>query len=472
MCDLLNDKNTNFRGIFVTFADMKSLPPLFIEQIESYNDRSLDGLTEALTDSAPSVSVRINRRKPAALPDGLRQVPWCPEGRYLDKRPVFTFDPAMHQGRYYVQDASSMIISEIVRQLCESISFPILYLDACAAPGGKTTAAIDALPEGSLALANEYDYRRAEILKENLMKWGYPSVMVSRGDTARMRKLRDTFQIVAADVPCSGEGMFRKDDEAIQCWSPELVAICARRQREIIDNLWGSITPGGYFIYSTCTFNRSENEEMVDYIVSTYGAESVAMNFEKFPQISGGIDTPHHCYRFMPHRTEGEGLFVAVLRRPGELTEPQVTKPPRKEREKKTTKIVLPQWTDGCDLSIIDDTVYATPVQWTATIRHIASCLDTILRGVETGAIKGRDIVPSQALAMSACMRRDAFPTVDVDRETALTYLRRETIELPESTPRGFILLTYENVPLGFVKNIGNRSNNLYPAQWRILRKT
>ena len=225
-----------------------------------------DGLVDCLEQTAPEVAVRINRRKLRAagvpddwLPEVCRageKVAWWPEGHLLPERPDFTHDPALHQGLYYVQDASSMITAHVVGALSARLGgAPLLMLDACAAPGGKSTAALDALPVGSMLVANEFDFRRASILAENIQKWGCPAVAVSRGDTARFRRLPELFDIVAADVPCSGEGMMRKDAQACAQWSERLVDECAARQWEIVENLWETLVPGGFFIYSTCTFN-------------------------------------------------------------------------------------------------------------------------------------------------------------------------------------------------------------------------
>ncbi|MDE6403101.1 MAG: rRNA cytosine-C5-methyltransferase, partial [Muribaculaceae bacterium] len=214
------------------------LPKQFIEQITALTalEPRVGGLIEALESTPASVSVRLNMRgshKPvtdiAGRPLG-NPVPWCDNGYYLAERPRFTLDPAIHQGRYYVQDASSMFLSHVIDTLTrDERDTPLVYLDACAAPGGKTTAAIDRLPAGSLVVANEWDFKRASILRENLSKWGHPDTVVSRGDTRRIAKLRAMFDIIAADVPCSGEGMMRKDPEAVSQWSPALVAQCAER---------------------------------------------------------------------------------------------------------------------------------------------------------------------------------------------------------------------------------------------------
>lgn len=250
---------------------MAELPILFRQQMLALLPDEADALLQAL-QTEPSVAVRVNRRK-ATPPPTDDHVAWCRSGIYLDARRQFTFDPLLHSGCYYVQDASSMFISHVLSQVAGNS--PVAYLDLCAAPGGKTTAAIDALPDGSLVVANEIDSRRVQILRENVVKWGYPHCVVTNSDASRLGKLHEAFDIVAADMPCSGEGMMRKDDEAVAQWTPALVEQCAARQREIASDIWQALKPGGIFIYSTCTFNRAENEDMIDFLVRSLGAEPV-----------------------------------------------------------------------------------------------------------------------------------------------------------------------------------------------------
>lgn len=432
-------------------------------------------LIEAIETTDPSVAVRLNPRK---CKDGAllgvaagatESVPWCEEGRYFSVRPDFTHDPAMHQGLYYVQDASSMAIGRIIGLLTAGDTAPVTYLDACAAPGGKTTAAIDALPEGSLVVANEYDYRRAEILRENVMKWGYPHVAVSRGDTALISRLRDTFHIIAADVPCSGEGMMRKDPKAAAQWSEALVRQCVERQREILDNLWEALRPGGYLIYSTCTFNTAENEQQLAWLTERYGAEPVELPLHLFP----GAVKPGSMLRFIPGRVRGEGLAIGVVRKPADAA-PQPATPP-KSRAAKPSKTPLPAGVDSlltidAEISIAPDgeTLRAVAREHAATVALLGRQLQLIHAGVELGTLKGRKFVASQGLALSAALRRDAFPEAEVDTATALAYLRREALGGFDA-PRGSLLLTHTGAPLGFVNHLGSRSNNLYPAPWRIL---
>lgn len=431
---------------------------------------ALDALIGSLQNDEPSVAIRINRAKEQARPVDKRRVDWAVNGFYIDgERPRFTFDPAMHQGRYYVQDASSMVMETIVRGL--SGETPVVYVDACAAPGGKTTAAMASLPAGSLVIANEYDRRRAESLRENIIKWGYPDVVVTCDDTSRLGRQRAIADIVAADVPCSGEGMMRKEAAAVEQWSPALVEQCAALQRTIIDNMWKVVKPGGYFIYSTCTFNRKENEENLTYIIEELGGEPVDLGLSRqFEAVSPAIGSPYPAARFIPGRAEGEGLFIAVVRKPAGDTgipakEPAVRKAPKAYHPATDASRWI--FSEGYDIVHEGDKVVAIPSGWAELIGSIRRNLNVIYAGVELATVKGRDLVPSQALAMSTLLDIRAMDKVEVDYNTALQYLSRQAVTL-SGAPRGIVLLTYETHPLGFVKNLGNRANNLYPQPWAI----
>lgn len=455
---------------------MQQLPQLFIEQIKKLNLPGGDILLDALAGSAPSVSVRPNAARPW-LPEGAdNPVPWLENARYLAERPVFTFMPELHQGRFYVQDASSMFIAEAIRQLTGD-GKPVTYLDACAAPGGKTTAAIDALPDGSLVVANEYDRRRASILRENIIKWGTPSVIVTQGDTRLFSKLKQIFDIIAVDAPCSGEGMFRKEPEAVAQWTPSLVENCAATQREIISNLWNTLRPGGCLIYSTCTFNRLENEDTLAWAVDEFGAEPVELSVDpSWHILRSPISDAIPCYRFMPGVINGEGLFMGVLRKPGHSDSDKTIKKQKAPKQQKLTPSIekASKWIgspDEFDFTEKNDIITAFPRRHADTVRQLADRLNIIHHGITVATVKGRDIIPDHSLAMSLALNRKAFYETELSAEDALTYLRRDAISLPDDTPRGFILATYSGYPLGFLKNIGNRANNLYPLEWRILKK-
>lgn len=449
---------------------MPELPILFRQQMLALLPEEADALLQAL-QTEPSVAVRVNWRKamPPATDD---PVAWCRSGIYLDARRQFTFDPLLHSGCYYVQDASSMFISHVLSQVAGNS--PVAYLDLCAAPGGKTTAAIDALPDGSLVVANEIDSRRAQILRENVVKWGYPHCVVTNSDASRLGKLHEAFDIVAADMPCSGEGMMRKDDEAVAQWTPALVEQCAARQREIASDIWQALKPGGIFIYSTCTFNRAENEDMIDFLVRSLGAEPVDIVSDPSWGIHKGVDTPYPCFRFMPHLTRGEGLFMAVVRKNGEYAEKETKKD--KNKSKKTSAkgvkgVECPKWIDGQDdfsITAYDDAICAVAKAHQPLVERIAKTAKTLLAGIPMAQAKGRDLVPQHALSQSVALRQDAFPCADLDYASAIAYLRGEAVALPADCPRGYVVVAYRNHPLGFVKNLGNRANNLYPKEWRI----
>ena len=444
---------------------MSQINPLFINQIKELFPEEYNQFIAALSSPA-SVSIRTNIGKQSITDITPREnVLWCEQGKYLDKREQFTFDPLFHAGAYYVQDASSMIISYILKQLIDT---PSVYLDLCAAPGGKTTTAIDALPEGSLIVANEIIGSRANVLKENIIKWGNKYCAVTNNDSKAISRLGAMFDVIAADVPCSGEGMFRKDDEAVAQWTPALVAQCAERQQEIIDNAWKALKPGGLFIYSTCTFNREENEDMVKYICDEYDAETIDMQLPAEWNIHGSLDTNIHAYRFLPHLTKGEGLFISVIKKPTDTSSRFKTNKVKKNNKVVVTKDTKQWLTEQkrFEFTAIDDTIYAYPTEYADVIGALQHNLRLLHAGVEVATIKGKDIIPSTALALSIDINKDIFTTIDVNYADAITYLRGETINI--EAPKGFVLITYKKHPLGFMKNIGNRANNLYPKEWRI----
>lgn len=484
------------------------MKPEFVKMLADMGDDRFDRLAETMEDTPPEISVRLNQAKGgedtsvAAMAES--RVEWWEEGVYLQTRPRFTLDPALHQGRYYVQDASSMVTAAVARAISMSINeengaqgdIPLLWLDACAAPGGKSTAALDGLPAGSLVVANEYDYGRAEILKENLAKWGNPSTVVTKGDTARFRKLPRLFDVVAVDAPCSGEGMMRKDLTAREQWAPALVDECCGRQREILDNLWESLRPGGFLVYSTCTFNIWENELMVDWLRREHGAQSVDLRLHGADDGEVRIDgmAPTYAMRFIPGRARGEGLFMAVVRKPGELI-PAISVAANTDKKKKMTakgkrgKNASPSagpsprdiatvtgWIDPRVANLYDvfpssEGLRIFPRRWCGLLPLLLDKLQVISAGVEAATMKGRDLIPTHTMALSTILSREAFPTVEVSQTMALDYLAREAVTMPQGTPTGFVLLMSGGYPLGFVKNVGARANNLYPKEWRIRLK-
>lgn len=436
-------------------------------------DRFVCGL-----DSASPTSIRINPDKWLGSAPSEDKVPWSEHGYYLPERPNFTLDPLLHAGAYYVQEASSMFIQQVIRQY---ISAPVCALDMCAAPGGKSTAAMSLLPKGSMMICNEPIKPRANILAENICKWGNADMMVTNNYPHDMAASGLTFDVIICDVPCSGEGMFRKDANAIEEWSVGNVDKCSKLQREIVEMAWQCLKPGGLMVYSTCTFNLRENEENISWMVDELDAEILPIDILEDWHITGSLS--HSCpwpvYRFIPGVTRGEGLFMAAIRKSEDSS---CGNNKRKDKVNKggshSAKPLDRKWTDQCRQWITDaddmvlymagDTIAAIRKDLKQTYDTAAKRLKIVHAGISVATVRGNALVPHHSLALSTRVDRQAFANVETDLETALNYLRREPILLGDDTPKGIVMLTYHDTPIGFAKNLGNRVNNLYPQEWRI----
>lgn len=429
----------------------RSLPPEFVSRLEA---DGFGDVAEALACTAPVTAVRLNPRKGGVdLAFEGERVEWWPRGGVvLSARPQFTLDPALHQGRYYVQDPASMYFAPLVRLLAEGIDHPVALADLCAAPGGKTTAAIDGLPDSALVLANEIEPKRAAVLAENIAKWGAPSARIVTNESVDKLAalLPGGFDIVIADVPCSGEGMMRKEPKAVSQWSGGLVDKCAALQREIASEAWKMVAPGGYLIYSTCALSRQEDELNVKWLLEHTGGCGVAT-----PGCGGmtpaleGVDG----WRFMPGRTLSEGLFVAVIRKPlGGRPKP-----------------LFDERKQGMKNLRMGNATAAFPALWARAAEAVMAPKARIRLADIPGVALTEGPVPAQALALCADsgLRADAVE-VEVGSDLALEYLRRQAIVLPEDAPKGLVLLTCGGYPLGWAKNLGGRANNLYPKTWRV----
>ncbi len=453
------------------------LPEDFIRRTRELLGDEYEAFQAAL-NAAPINSLRLNTAKVSnLLPD---RVLWCESGYYLPERLTYTFDPLFHAGAYYVQEASSMFLEQVIKQYVHE---PVRFLDLCAAPGGKSTHAISVLPEGSLIVSNEITDSRINILTENIIKWGAGNgnIAITHNDASDFAPLQHYFDIILTDVPCSGEGMFRKDPNAIKEWSVANVAQCSERQRGILNRIWETLRPGGILIYSTCTYNTDENEQTVAYLQKSFDAELLPIAVNNDWNIKKGLSGNLEVNRFMPHRTQGEGFFMAALRKPEtSYTDRQdlicklLKKTTRKEK-KGNRRLSIPKeiknWitnSEAFNFILNDDKIVALPKQYTDDITVLSALLDVKYAGICIASLKGKDWVPEHACAMSASYNRSAFPETEISQPQAIAYLRRESLQLSPDTPKGFVLLTYKKVPLGWVKNLGTRANNLYPQEWRI----
>ena len=438
-----------------TEIDMQ-LPEEFTQNMKQLlNEEQWSLFTKGMQENPP-VSVRINPKKSTRIPGFMEEVatlepvPWSTYGYYLDKRPNFTFDPLLHAGAYYVQEASSMFVEHVIKEL---ITKSVCMLDLCAAPGGKSIASRSVLHEGSLLVSNEPIRTRAQVLMENIQKWGHPNCMVTSSYPADYSRSGAMFDVVLCDVPCSGEGMFRKDPVAISEWNGQKVEKCWHLQREIVLDAWKCLLPGGILIYSTCTFNTKENEENIRFFIDELQAIPVAIPTIPEWSITGsllkGFEEP--VYRFIPGISRGEGLFMCVLKKKGE---------PKTNDCRSLRKMIH----ENTHLLFCSDSIsYKNDGdnKLNKSSKRQNSKTKTKEKAVD-------NTPPNHAEALAETLEKGKYPQVELSYTDAMKYLRREAITLPPDTPRGIIVVCFKQLPLGFVKNIGNRANNLYPQNWKI----
>ena len=451
-----------------------NLPQAFIERTRQLlGEDNYPQFEEALATETP-VSIRPNRAK-CQLPVEGEPIPWATSGMYLKNRPTFTFDPMFHAGAYYVQDSSSMFVGHVFRKLLSEMSMqssrPLRVLDLCAAPGGKTTDLAASLREACgdnfLLVANEVMKARVGVLADNVALWGDPNVVVTSDDPRAFAALPGFFDVIVADVPCSGEGMFRKDEQAQQQWSADNVALCEARQRRIVADVWPSLSSGGVFIYSTCTFNRYENDGNVAWVAEELGAEPLLKE-----DVAGGYEGVIKTglgYSLVPGFVEGEGQYCSALVKTGDCAYVES----RQRQGRAARPAPLPKGLERLldrEVSFRQkgDVVTAVPSSLAQLVGILEQSLHVVAAGCAVGTVKGNVLVPDADLALSLMLDRTAFPSVEVDRNTALSYLHRDAITLPEGTERGYVLICHAGLPLGFVKNLGNRCNSLHPQSRRI----
>jgi 16S rRNA C967 or C1407 C5-methylase (RsmB/RsmF family)/NOL1/NOP2/fmu family ribosome biogenesis protein len=446
---------------------MPQLPNAFLQNIQSLLKEESADFVKALDDT-PSVSIRLNPQKWAKLTFPNTPVAWHKEGYYLAERPSFTLDPSFQAGAYYVQEASSMFIGHIITQLIDNQD-NITALDLCAAPGGKTTLLASALPDDSFILANEVIKSRVDILKENITKWGYPNIYASNHDSEDFAALNGFFDIVLVDAPCSGEGLFRKDPKAIEEWSESAVLTCSARQKRILNNATQLVKPGGFLLYSTCTYNDIENIENAAYILQNADFQSVSVDIKP----EWGIVEKKYGYQFYPHRLRGEGFYIAIFKNTKQEniggvnknnTNISLAKLPKKQIEAVSKWLQNP---DKFDFFIKPNGQVVMVLK-----KHIPyiSQLDKALKrksmGIDIGEFKGSDFIPSHDLALSIAISKDT-PSVSLTKTEALHYLKKENLDLPNA-PQGWVVAQYEGLNLGWMKVLKNRINNYLPNEFRI----
>jgi 16S rRNA C967 or C1407 C5-methylase (RsmB/RsmF family)/NOL1/NOP2/fmu family ribosome biogenesis protein len=448
-------------------------PENFLSSISGEPGFDTESFKNAHLDNSPPVSIRVNPFK-NYLPDSTNKVPWCSEGYYLNSRPSFTFDPLFHAGCYYVQEASSMFIDAIIKNIRQNINQPIKVLDLCAAPGGKSTLINSALGDQDLLVANEIIKTRVPVLCDNLNRWGTANSIVSNNDPRDFTTLTGFFDIILVDAPCSGSGMFRKDPAAMNEWSKANVNLCHQRQERILADIYPALKEDGYLIYSTCSYSHEENEDILDWLCETFDLESIRIPINNDWGMVETTSNLHKAwgYRFYPGKVNGEGLFAACLRKkePADEVNPFKAKGHQKlamqEIEMVKTYINNP---DSYYYSKIND-------DWLAINREHKESLDTLQRhlylkksGIRIGKLMGNDLIPDHELALSVDVNIDSFLQTELNYEQAIQYLRRDNINDLIIANKDWSLMCYKGHALGWAKLLPNRINNYYPKELRIL---
>lgn len=453
------------------------IPPALVRRLNEEAEFDFDSFQYAHESDARVTSIRMNPDKPLPASSAnnplWKRVPWCNTGFYLPERPVFTLDPFFHAGCYYVQEASSMFVAHVLRQL-QLDTEPLRALDLCAAPGGKSTLLNAHLHPDSLLVANEPIKSRVGSLINNLTRWGSPNNVVTHSDSSAFGRLPGFFDLMLVDAPCSGSGMLRKDAQAFDNWSEAAVKLCKERQQRILSDSLACLKSGGILLYSTCSYSVEENEEIADWLTEIYGLQGVPIPIDPQWGVTETYSSVHHCpgYRFYPHKLEGEGFFLAAFRKPdGQHTfDPKKIKSDNNHVAPGHLSAWLESPSDYYNFAV-DKEIHVFPGRYKTDLAALKKVLYLKDAGVTVGKADKDKLVPDHALAMSR-IRRNSFPLLELDLENALNYLRKQTlpVELNDKSTQGWMLVTYESVVLGWAKGIPpGRINNYYPKDWRIL---
>jgi NOL1/NOP2/sun family putative RNA methylase len=465
---------------------LNSLPAALLQSLQNIKGFHEEAFKAVHQSGGQITSVRLNPGKLKIENAKLKieeAVPWSSNGYYLSERPSFTLDPIFHAGAYYVQEASSMFLEEALKQTVD-LTKPVKVLDLCAAPGGKSTLIQSVISADSLLVSNEVIKTRVNILAENITKWGAANVIVTNNDPKDFQRLQNYFDVIVVDAPCSGSGLFRKDSYAINEWSENNVAHCARRQQRIIADIMPSLKEGGILIYSTCSYSKQEDEEIADWLVEELKVESVQLKVEESWGIVETVSerSGSFGYRFYPDKVKGEGFFIAAFKKPSntetfnEVKEHPAATLRTKIKSKqvftaKEIEAVKPFLVNADNYFYLkqNEEIIAMPLHLANELAIIQSALYIKKAGVRLGTIIRNELIPAHDLAVSNIIDT-SIPKLDVDIETALQYLRKVDIVI-ESAVKGWVLLSHQGLSVGWIKIMANRTNNYYPKEWRILNK-
>lgn len=455
------------------------LPPDFVVRMKQQLGANYPDF-EASLDETPPVSIRLNPRKPSLSFNPCEAIAWCATGRYLPERPVFALDPRWHSGAYYVQEAASMLLSKVLDRQIDA-SKPLRALDLCAAPGGKSTLLAAHLSAESLLVCNEVIQSRVSVLRENITRWGSSNTVIVNHDPSVFSALPDFFDLILIDAPCSGEGLFRKDKASRTEWSVENVTQCAARQKRIVADCITALSPGGLLIYSTCTYNKNENDENVAWISREFDLDIVNQNLD----FAEKTETGWQCY---PHQTKGEGFFIAALRKKASEAPDETAHEPSKKRQKmsrntgfnatkkytlldeKNRVALLPFIGDSENYDFyvkINEEVFAIKKSLAPYLAQLDEALQRKQIGIRVGEWRKGIFTPSHELALNELLN-PSVQRVELPLEAALAYLRKNDFTLPAEAKTGWTVATFQGLPLGWLKVLPNRFNNYLPNEWRL----
>jgi 16S rRNA C967 or C1407 C5-methylase (RsmB/RsmF family)/NOL1/NOP2/fmu family ribosome biogenesis protein len=441
------------------------LPVKFIESLRGTKGFFEDAFVKVHESEDRVTSIRTNPFKKSEIVNLKFKIPWTEHGYYLETRPSFTFDPLFHAGCYYVQEASSMFLEQALKQTVD-LSQPLIILDLCAAPGGKSTHILSLISKESLLVSNEVIRSRANILTDNLVKWGSSNVVVTNNDPRDFQRLENYFDVIVVDAPCSGSGLFRRDPEAIDEWSEQNVALCSQRQQRILADVLPALKNKGLLIYSTCSYSKEEDEEICDWLTE----EFETLNFKFKIENGWGIIETDKGYRFWPDKVKGEGFFIACFRKEKGDNEEIYLPKAKPEKFSNLEMGILNKNvnTEGISFLRHEEIIYAIPGKLLGDINFLSSKLRVVNCGTKVGEIIKDKLIPDHALALSNIIS-DKTSRFELDHEQAIQYLKKKELRL-QTDKKSWTLVKHQGHSLGWINILPNRINNYYPKELRILK--
>ena len=441
------------------------LPINFIESLRGINGFNEDAFVKVHESEERVTSIRMNPFKKSEIVNLKSKIPWTDHGYYLETRPSFTFDPLFHAGCYYVQEASSMFLEQALKQTI-NLSQPLKILDLCAAPGGKSTHLLSLISKESLLVSNEVIRSRANILTDNIMKWGCSNVIVTNNDPRDFQRLENYFDVIVVDAPCSGSGLFRRDPDAIEEWSEQNVALCSQRQQRILADVLPSLKNGGVLIYSTCSYSKEEDELICEWLKNELSIENCQLSIDN----GWNIVQSKVGYRFWPDKVKGEGFFIVCFRKAGENDEEIYMRKIKPEKFSVKEMEILNKNVNTEGLSFLrhEEIIYAVPEKLLADINFLSSKLRVVNCGTKVGEIIKDKLVPDHGLALSSIIS-EKIQKLELDHDQAIQYLKKKELR-SQTDKKGWTLVTHQGHQLGWINILPNRINNYYPKELRILK--